>query len=137
MPDVDIGYTVLWYHGSDQMLTTLRTGSSITQDKSVAKAFSHQPSLVLQFGRGRVRHDGQSPGYLYVVSEAIGPDDVRPHPHPVNLDRWEWLTEREFTLELIERTVVTPAERLTDQKIAEVRRKQTARGEDSFLEWLA
>ena len=137
MPDVGIDYSGPWYHGSDQMLTTLRIGSSITQDKSVAKAFSHQPSLVLQFGGGRVRHDGQSPGYLYVISEAIGPDDVRPHPHPVNLDRWEWLTERELTLELIERTVVTAAERLTDQEIAEVRRKQKARGEDSFLEWSA
>ena len=72
-----------------------------------------------------------------MVSEAIGPDDVHPHPHPVNVDRWEWLTVRELTLELVERTAVTAAERLTDQEIAEVRRKQKARGEDSFLEWSA
>ena len=77
------------------------------------------------------------PGFLFVVAEALGPDDVPPHPHPVNVDRWEWLTERELKLELIGRTVVTTAERLTDEEIAEARRKQKERGEDTFLEWSA
>ena len=62
---------------------------------------------------------------------------LHPHPHPVNVDRWEWLTERELTLELIERTVVTAEDRLTDEEIAETRRKQKERGEESFLEWSA
>ena len=130
-------YTGPWYHGSDRRLTTLRVGSSITKDQSVAKAFSHQPSLLLQFNRGRIRHNGEVPGYLYLVAEEIGPDDVHPHPHPVNVDRWEWLTERELRLEFIGETAVTAAERLTDEDIADVRRKQKERGEESFLEWSA
>jgi hypothetical protein len=119
------------------MQTTLRIGSSITQERSIAKVFLHQPSLLLQFNRGRIRHNGETPGYLYAVAEDLGPDDVRPHPHPANADQWEWLTERELTLKLVERTVVTAAERLTDEEIAEVRRKQKERGEDTFLEWSA
>ena len=134
MPNLDTDYNGPWYHGSDQMLTTLRIGSSITQQRSIAKAFSHQPSLLLQFNRGRIRHNGETPGYLYTVAEEVGPDDVRPHPHPVNADRWEWLTERELELELVGKTVATAAERLTDEEIAETRRKQNERGEDTFLE---
>ncbi|MCY4113337.1 MAG: hypothetical protein OXG33_05260 [Chloroflexi bacterium] len=126
-----------WYHGSDRKLTILRRGSSITKAKSVAKAFSHLPSLVSWSVTARIRHDGAAPGFLYIVAEEIGPDDVHPHPHPVNVDRWEWLTERELELELIERTVVTAGERLTDEEIAEARRKQKERGEESFLEWSA
>ena len=39
-------YSQPWYHGSQERLTTLRSGSSITQDPAVARAFSHRPSLV-------------------------------------------------------------------------------------------
>lgn len=130
-------YSAPWYHGSDRKLTTLRAGSSITKAKSVAKAFSHQPSLVSWSNVNRIRHDGVAPGYLYLVAEDVGPDDVRPHPHPVNVDRWEWLTERELGLELIGKTVVTADERLTDEEIAETRRKQRELGAQSFLEWSA
>lgn len=137
MTDSKYDFSGPWYHGSDRLLTTLRTGSSITKVKSVAKAFSHQPSLVRWSNVNRIRHDGVAPGYLYLVADAVGPDDVRPHPHPVNVDRWEWLTERELKLEFIERTVVTAGERLTDEEIAALRRKQRARGEESFLEWSA
>ena len=135
MLDLDIDYGGPWYHGSDQFLTTLRVRSSITQERSIAKAFSHQPSLLLQFNRGRIRHNGEVPGYLYAIAGEIGPDDVRPHPHPANADRWDWLTERELKLELVGKTVVTAAERLTDEEIAEARRKQKERGQDTFLEW--
>ena len=75
-----------------------------------------------------------TPGYLYIVADEIGPDDVYPHPHPVNVTRWEWLTNRELKLELIEQTVVTDEERLTDQEIAEMKRKQEERGEKTFAE---
>ena len=72
-----------------------------------------------------------------MVAESLGPDDVHPHPHPVNVDRWEWLTQRDLRLDFIETTVVTAAERLTDQEIAEIRRIQKQRGEDSLIEWSA
>jgi len=130
----DFDYTLTWYHGSQQELTRLRVGSSITQHRNVAKAFSHRPSLLTQSEGGTVKHDGVTPGYLYIVADEIGPDDVYPHPHPVNVTRWEWLTNRELKLELIEQTVVTDEERLTDQEIAEMKRKQEERGERSFVE---
>ena len=130
----DFDYTLTWYHGSQQELTKLRVGSSITQNRNVAKAFSHRPSLLTQSEGGRVKHDGMTPGYLYTIADEIGPDDVRPHPHPVNVTRWEWLTNRELKLELIEQTIVTDGERLTDQEIAEMKRKQEERGEMSFVE---
>ena len=139
MPDCD--YSLTWYHGSQQKLTKLRIGSSITQYRNVAKAFSHGPSLVSMSDGGeslsdklRLKHNGFTSGYLYVVSDEIGPDDVYPHPHPVNVGRWEWLTNRELNLELIEQTIVTDSERLTDEDIAEIRRKQKERGEESFAE---
>ena len=135
--DRDYDFSGAWYHGSHLRLTKIRIGSSITKDKSVAKAFSHQPSLVSWSNAGRVRHDGRAPGYLYAVAEEIGPDDVHPHPHPVNIDRWEWLTEREIIVEFIGETVVTAGERLTDEEIAELRRKHKERGGDSFIEWSA
>ena len=139
MPDCD--YSLTWYHGSQQKLTKLRIGSSITQYRTVAKAFSHRPSLVSLSDEGeslsdklRLKHNGVTPGYLYVVSDEIDPDDVYPHPHPANVGRWEWLTNRELKLELIEQTIVTDSERLTDEDIAEIRRKQKERGEESFAE---
>ena len=130
----DFDYTLTWYHGSQQELTTLRVGSSITQNRNVAKAFSHRPSLLTQSEGGTVKHDGVTPGYLYIVADKIGPEDVRPHPHPVNVTRWEWLTNRELKLELVEQTIVTDEERLTDQEIAEMKQKQKERGEQTFAE---
>ena len=130
----DFDYTLTWYHGSQQKLTTLRVGSSITQDKTVAKAFSHRPSMLSMSEGGTVKHDGVAPGYLYIVTDEISPEDVYPHPHPVNATRWEWLTNRELKLELIEQTIVADEERLTNQEIAEMKRKQEERGEQSFVE---
>ena len=130
----DFDYTLTWYHGSQQELTTLRVGSSITQDKTVAKAFSHRPSMLSMSEGGTVKHDGVTPGYLYIVIDEISPEDVYPHPHPVNATRWEWLTNRELKLKLIEQTIVTDEERLTDQEIAEIKQKQEERGEQTFAE---
>ena len=98
----------------------------------MAKAFSHRPSLLAMSDDGTVKHDGVTPGYLYIVADEIGPDDV--YPHPVNTTRWEWLTNRELKLKLIEQTIVANKERLTDQEIAEIQRKQEERGEQTFAE---
>ena len=132
MPDCD--YSLTWYHGSQQELTKLRVGSSITQNRNVAKAFSHRPSLVSMSDGGEVKHNGVTSGYLYVVSDEIDPRDVHPHPHPANAARWEWLTNRELKLELIEQTIVTDRECLTDEEIAEIRQKQKKRGEKTFAD---
>ena len=139
MPECDFDLT--WYHGAQQKLTRLRVGSSITQIRALAKAFSHRPSLVSMSDggeslsdRGRVKHDGVTPGFLYTVSGDIGPEDIYPHPHPANADGWEWLTRRELKLEFIEKTVVSDHERLTGDDIAEIRRKQRERGKETFSE---
>ena len=39
----DFDYALTWYHGSQQKLITLRIGSSITQNRNVAKGFLPQP----------------------------------------------------------------------------------------------
>ena len=82
----------------------------------------------------KVRHNGIEPGYLNVVVDETEPDDVRPHPHPVNVARWEWLTNRDLRLQLIEETVVSDREKLPDIEVAAVRRKQREKGELSFVE---
>lgn len=139
MPECDFDLT--WYHGSQQKLTELRVGSSITQIRDLAKAFSHRPSLVSRSCPGeflsdkcRVKHDGVTPGFLFTVSEAIEPEDIYPHPHPANADGWEWLTRRELKLKFVEQTIVSDHERLTDEDITEIRRRQKERGEETFSE---
>jgi hypothetical protein len=44
------------------------------------------------------------------------------------------LTKRELQVRLIERTEVRNEERLTDEEIAELRRKQEAAGAEAFAE---
>ena len=83
----------------------------------------------------RRRHDHArrlGPGYLYIVDEPVHPDDVYPHPHPINESRWEWLTKRPLRLALVERTEVQPDERLTDGEQVELRRRQIEAGEENF-----
>ena len=130
-----------WYHGSQQVLEELRVGSSITQNRDLAKAFSHRPSIVTMSDPGEsvslkstVKHNGVTPGFLYAVSEQIDPGDIDPHPHPANADGWEWLARRELKLTFIEETIVTDRERLTEAEIADLRRKQKERGEETFAE---
>ena len=126
--------THLWYHGSQQQLTMLHAGSSITPHIAIARVFSHRPSLVSQLDDGRIQHDGSTPGYLYVVDETITPDDMYPHPHPINSGKWEWLTRRELRLRLVAETHVYDNERLTIAERRELRRKQAAAGQASFRE---
>ena len=36
----------VWYHGSPERFTLLRAGSTITQWRALAEAFSHKPQAV-------------------------------------------------------------------------------------------
>ena len=123
-----------WFHGSQQRLVSLCAGSSITQQIAIARAFSHRPTVVSLFNDGRVKHDGSLPGYLYVVDAAITPDDVYPHPHPINASKWEWLTRHDLRLQLIAETYVCAHERLTLEELLELRQKQAVAGQLSFRE---
>jgi hypothetical protein len=129
----DWDHTRPWYHGSDQQLTTLRIGSSITQNRDLARVFSHKPELVGQSAGGRIQHNGEQPGYLYQLAEAIKQGDIYPHPHPVNDSRWEWLTTRELSVQLLEITQVRSDELFSADDIAWIRQQQKQRGEQSFV----
>ena len=112
-----------WYHGSDKELTTLRSGSSVTEDRDLARAFSHQPTLL---GRGEtgVRHNGTVDGFLYEVAEPLVGADLEKHPHPANEDGWEWLVTREVAVRLLERTRPRREELFADDEIAKIRERQ-------------
>ena len=67
-----------WYHGFQQRLTRLRAGSSITQNRDVAKAFSHRPSHVTmsqsEEGMGwSVRHNGATPAISTPCTRRLAP----------------------------------------------------------------
>ena len=128
----DWDYTRPWYHGSQQELTVLRTGSSITQNRDIARVFSHRPLILSMEDDGTFRHSGTVHGYLYLIDEALSPEDVYPHPHPINASKWEWLTTREVKVRLLERPAIREAERLSEAEIAELRRKQQAAGAETF-----
>jgi hypothetical protein len=92
-------YSAPWYHGSPEKLTVLRKDSWVTQFKALAKAFSHKPSLI-SFGDDNetVKHDGQQPGFLYMISEVIGPADVSYLPHTAQT---HWQAQRDFQVRLM------------------------------------
>lgn len=106
-----------WYHGSPTKLTSLRTGSTITQDRELARIFSHKPTLVSQdvdaLGKRILKHNGNQPGYLYRLVKPIGPADIEPHPASTMAAGQEWLTTCELQLELVEPTIIDPEEVLS------------------------
>ena len=127
-------YRKPWYHGSQQPLTVLRTGSSISQNRTIARFFSHRPVILSQYDDGAIKHNGTTPGFLFMIDEEISAEDVYPHPHPVNANHWEWLTTRELKLRLLEETVVQEEEFLTDEQIADLQRRQARAGQETFAE---
>ena len=128
----DWNYKLPWYHGSQQALTTLRAGSSITQNCAIARVFSYRPALFSVEDDGSFKHNGTVQGYLYNVDEEIKPEDVYPHPHPINASKWEWLTRRELKVRFLERPIVRDEERLMEADIAELQRRQQAVGAETF-----
>lgn len=92
-----------WYHGSDNKFELLREGSTITQWKELAEAFSHQPSGLGYDDDGLIRHNGIEKGYLYIVDEQIVIDvDVYQHPTTTMDLNAEFLTKRPLKVRLIE-----------------------------------
>lgn len=85
-----------WFHGSPLGLTSLRTGSTITQNRKLAEAFSHKPTLLMAEDDGTIYQNGEAVGTLYLLAEPLGPGDVTPHPRSTMPSGWEWLTTREL-----------------------------------------
>ncbi len=124
-------YSCPWYHGSPHQLEVLLPGSTITQDESLARVFSHKPQIVAleddpaELARGirRLRHNGEQPGLLYVIDEPVGAQDVYPHPHSVMPLGLEWLTRRPLRLRLLGPVEVLPGEFLSQEDIDDLRSK--------------
>ena len=110
-----------WYHGSPLELTVLRQGSTITQNRDLARAFSHKPTILCITDEGRIQHNGSAPGFLYQIDEEIRPGDVEPHPRTTMDAGLEWLTTRDLRLSLIGPVKLTDSERLTEDEIGALR----------------
>ena len=48
----------IWYHGSNMVFSEMKEGSTITQWKELAEAFSHKPSLLSYDDNGTIYHNG-------------------------------------------------------------------------------
>ncbi len=112
-----------WYHGSPNKLSVLRKGSTITQKRELARIFSHKPTIVSVDDDGRIKHNGTVPGYLYVLVEIVEPEDVVPHPYSTMQEGDEWVTDREFQVQLMGTTEVVPSELLSDEELTELLRR--------------
>ena len=92
----------IWYHGSNKVFSELREGSTITQWKELAEAFSHQPSRLSYDDDGVIYHNGTEKGYLYVIDEPITVGiDVYQHPRTVMDENAEFLTKRPIKVRMI------------------------------------
>ncbi len=113
-------FSAPWYHGSPLRLEVLRTGSTITQDATLARAFSHKPTVLCLEDEAtppRIRHNGTLPGLLYGVDEPIDAADIYPHPRSSMPPGLEWLTQRPLRLKLLENVEVAPSEFLGEEEL--------------------
>ena len=124
--DLDIDYSRPWYHGSPAKLEVLRTGSTITQWKDLARVFSHKPPIVSISDEGLIQHSGTMPGYLYEIDEPVTEADVIPHPRTTMGPGDEWLIQRELRVRLIGTTEVREEEWLSPEAFEEMRRSHQA-----------
>lgn len=91
-----------WYHGSDKIFDTLEIGSTITQWKDLAEAFSHKPPRLCYSDNGDIIHNGQEIGYLYIIDEPITINkDIKPHPRTTMDSKVEFLTNRSLSVKLV------------------------------------
>lgn len=96
---------VVWYHGSSVMLSELREGSTITQWRELAEAFSHQPKWLCFEDDGSITYNGKEPGYLFIIDEPVEVGkDIYPNPKttPLLPPNVEFLTKRPLKVKLIE-----------------------------------
>lgn len=120
-----------WYHGSPEELTFLIKGSMVTPFEAVAKAFSHRPSiLTFPDDIDSVKHDGQVPGRLYVVSEVVGPEDVRELP---GTGHTHWEIQRDLRVDLVGEVPVSDPPQLLGEELREAQEEKARVGEGAFF----
>ncbi len=118
---IDWDFSGPWYHGSPLPLQALRQGSTITQDRELARVFSHKPGLVSLDDDGAILHDGVLPGYLYEIAETVLPQDLTAHPFSSMDFGKEWLTNRELPLHLIARIQPRADEQITEEHLRQLK----------------
>jgi hypothetical protein len=115
-------YSQPWYHGSPFELRTIRKGSTITQDRDLARIFSHKPPIVSIDDDGSIKHNGTEPGYLYVIAEDVTADDVYAHPRTTMRPGDEWLTTRELRVRFIGSAMPRKEELFTEEELDTLRK---------------
>ncbi|WP_339302912.1 hypothetical protein [Paenibacillus sp. FSL R5-0519] len=109
-------YSKPWFHGSPMLLDELLVGSRITQDRELARIFSHKPSIVGFDENGTRLHNGKLYGYIYILDEEITSEDVYPHPATtMNLGE-EWLIKRGLKVRKIDETETRAEEQLSEEE---------------------
>lgn len=125
----------VWFHGSSEVLTSIKAGSSITPTENVARGFSYRPEFLSINNEGRrIRHNGRRSGYLYVVDEMLVDADVTIHPASKDDEWFEWRVSRDVLVKLVKRTEIVEEERFTKEEIAQMREKQKQHSGKSFVE---
>ena len=100
---IEIKADGIWYHGSNIVLSELREGSTITQWKELAEAFSHQPTILSYDDNGNISHNGKEKGYLYIIDEPVEiGKDIYQHPRTTMDVNAEFLINRPLKVKLIE-----------------------------------
>lgn len=92
----------IWYHGSNMIFDVLKEGSTITQWKELAEAFSHHPTELGYDNNGTITHNGTEKGFLFVIDEPITIDiDIYQHPRTTMDKNIEFLTRRPLKVKLV------------------------------------
>ena len=99
---IEIQADGIWYHGSNEIFTELKTNSTITQWRELAEAFSHKPSGLGYDDDGIIKHNGIEKGYLYIIDESITVGiDIYQHPRTTMDKNAEFLTKRPLKVKMI------------------------------------
>ena len=100
---IEIDPNEIWYHGSNLFLSELKKGSTITQWRALAEAFSHKPTILSYDDNGVISHNGVQKGYLYAIDENVEIGiDICQHPQTTMDENAEFLTKRPLAVRLIE-----------------------------------
>ena len=100
---IEIKADGIWFHGSNIVLSELREGSTITQWKELAEAFSHQPTILGYDDNGNISHNEKEKGYLYIIDEPVEiGKDIYQHPRTTMDENAEFLINRPLKVKLIE-----------------------------------
>ncbi|MGH2557783.1 MAG: hypothetical protein ACRDJH_01865 [Thermomicrobiales bacterium] len=127
--DPDMNKSTPWFHGSPYRLTELKAGSTITQDRALARVFSHKPTLVSIDDNGELQHNGRLPGVLHRLAEQVQTGDLVPVPGSTMAPGKEWLITRPIRVIALEETSPMPGELLSADEEADLRDRQTRGGQ--------